>query len=215
MLEGDRTITKVVKLLQNMLERSKSDGDKEQEVFAKYKCYCDTSEFEKTESIKTLTKQIGVLGSRIEKLQGLNGELSSTCAELRTSMQDNEASREEAASVRSKAKEAFVSEEEDLTKAIEQMDDAIQSLADIGADQTLGNAAADHEKFMAKSSASLAGLKSSVKKALAAATVFLAPEKKRAVESFMQAPFTGSYTSQSAEIVGILKNMRDTFKQNP
>jgi len=34
------------------------------------------------------------------------------------------------------------------------------------------------------------------------------------MDSFIQAPFTGEYTSQSGEIVGILKNMRDTFKSN-
>merc|ERR1719440_1941332 len=32
--------------------------------------------------------------------------------------------------------------------------------------------------------------------------------------SFIQAPFTGTYQSQSGEIVGILKNMCDTFKSN-
>jgi len=30
----------------------------------------------------------------------------------------------------------------------------------------------------------------------------------------LQAPFTGSYTAASGEVVGILKNMRDTFKSN-
>merc|ERR1740133_214840 len=60
----------------------------------------------------------------------------------------------------------------------------------------------------------LIGLKASVKTALAAASIFLGSTQKRAVESFLQAPFTGTYTSQSAEIVGILKNMRDTFKAN-
>merc|ERR1712100_1005101 len=37
-------------------------------------------------------------------------------------------------------------------------------------------------------------------------------QKKAA--AFLQAPFTGTYTSQSAEVVGILKNMRDTFEKN-
>merc|ERR1719191_2421268 len=64
--------------------------------------------------------------------------------------------------------------------------------------------------------ASLLGLNKAVKQALAAASVWMAPKNKKKVEVFLQvkAPFTGSYTSQSAEIIGILKNMRDTFKQN-
>merc|ERR1719265_1369432 len=36
----------------------------------------------------------------------------------------------------------------------------------------------------------------------------------QSLTSFIQAPFTGTYQSQSGEIVGILKNMRDTFKSN-
>merc|ERR1719271_525257 len=32
--------------------------------------------------------------------------------------------------------------------------------------------------------------------------------------SFVQAPFTGNYNSQSGEIVGVLKNMNDTFTAN-
>merc|ERR1711985_147838 len=49
---------------------------------------------------------------------------------------------------------------------------------------------------------------------MGAVSVLLNHKQKRAMESFIQAPFTGTYTSQSGEIVGILKNMRDTFKEN-
>merc|ERR1719281_1004424 len=168
---------------------------------------------EKKTAITVGTEQIGLLSSQIAKLQGVTGELSTACAELRTGMMDNEAARKEADSIRTKANDAFVAEEADLKQAIEQMNDAISTLAEVGADQTLGNAAADHAKFMAKG-ASLVGLKATVKHALTAASAFLPPKAVRTVESFIQAPFTGSYTSQSAEILGILKNMRDTFKQN-
>merc|ERR1719345_511442 len=65
-----------------------------------------------------------------------------------------------------------------------------------------------------KAKASLLKLKTSVKDALKAASVFLSDKQKRSLTSFIQAPFTGTYQSQSGEIVGILKNMRDTFKSN-
>merc|ERR1719305_1859391 len=62
--------------------------------------------------------------------------------------------------------------------------------------------------------ASLIKMKTTVKDALKAASVFLSDKQKRSIASFIQAPFTGEYQSQSGEIVGILKNMRDTFKSN-
>jgi ABC-type nitrate/sulfonate/bicarbonate transport system substrate-binding protein len=57
----DKTITKVVKLLQEMLEKSQEEGDEERKIYAKFKCYCDQSEAEKKESIEKLTDTISVL----------------------------------------------------------------------------------------------------------------------------------------------------------
>merc|ERR1719359_854705 len=57
-------------------------------------------------------------------------------------------------------------------------------------------------------------LTSDMKAALRAASVFLTGSERHKVTAFMQAPFTGNYNSQSGEIVGIIKNMRDTFAQN-
>lgn len=39
-------------------------------------------------------------------------------------------------------------------------------------------------------------------------------EQAHVLDSFLQAPFTGTYTAQSGEVVGILKNMLDTFEAN-
>jgi hypothetical protein len=53
-----------------------------------------------------------------------------------------------------------------------------------------------------------------MKAALRAASVFLTGTQRSQVSAFVQAPFTGNYNSQSGEIVGVLKNMLDTFKSN-
>merc|ERR1719247_2884901 len=51
-----------------------------------------------------------------------------------------------------------------------------------------------------------------MKAALRAASVFLTGQQRNQVTAFVQAP--GNYNSQSGEIVGVLKNMLDTFKSN-
>jgi len=214
----DRTITKVVKLLEGMLEKSHADGDVERELFAKHKCYCDQNEEEKNARVEELTTSIGMLESKVEELKGSNGVLSSQCAQLEADMAANEAARDEAATLRKKEKEDFDAEELDLTAAIGQLKDAIHILAEVGADQTLGNAAADHTKFMASypspAGAQLLKVRSSMKQALLAAGSFLAPAQRTKLQAFLQEPFTGTYTTQSAEIIGILKQMRDTFTSN-
>merc|ERR1719482_2252843 len=215
--EGDRTITKVIKMLQGMLVKSKADGEKDLKLFAKYKCYCDSNEATKKKEIDDGAKQIDLLSGEIAALQGENGVLSTENAELEMAMGDNERARTTADSLRTKANDDFKAEEEDMVNAIGQMDQAIDTLAAIGADQTAAKASLmSQEKFMSHGTAkaSLIKMKSNVKDALKAASVFLNDKQKRSLTSFIQAPFGGAYQSQSGEIVGILKNMRDTFKSN-
>merc|ERR550534_1564390 len=60
-------------------------------------------------------------------------------------------------------------------------------------------------------------LQVTVKKALMASSLALDgldSRKLARVDSFLQAPFTGTYSAQSGEVVGILKDMRDTFTRN-
>merc|ERR1719420_1930324 len=53
-----------------------------------------------------------------------------------------------------------------------------------------------------------------MKEALRAASVFMNAKQRNVVSNFLQAPFTGNYNAQSGEIVGVLKNMNDTFTAN-
>merc|ERR1719248_434669 len=134
--QKDRTITQVVKILQDMLEKSKKEGDEERVIYAKFKCYCDTNEAEKKASIKELTETIALLESDIDEIQGSTGGLSEECADLKTKMADNKAAQEEAETIRKKEQKAFEAEEADLEQAIKQMKSAIEVLSGVGADQT-------------------------------------------------------------------------------
>merc|ERR1719162_1676381 len=210
-VEKDNTITKVVKLLQGMLDKSVSEGDEERKIFANFKCYCDTSEAEKTESIANGKEQISLLESKIEELQGSTGELSSECADLKQAMADNKAARDEAETLRNKENKAFTDEKADLEQAIGQMKSAIETLNTVGADQTSASGA-DNKQFMAGKKMLL--VQEEVQHALNAASSMMNTEQKSVTTAFLQGPFTGTYTSQSAVVMGIIKSMRDTFKKN-
>ena len=215
---GSRTITQVVDLLQSMLEKSKADGKTERNLYAKYKCYCDTNTEEKTGEIKTLTEQIDILESKIEELQSSTGSLSEEVAKLKAAMEANQASQDDATTLREKRGADYLALKSDLNQAVTQMGSAINTLAAIGADQTMEGAAEDHKYAMAGfGDASMLKMKTSVKQALLAASALVEPshlKNKAVLESFIQAPFTGTYSSQSGEVVGILKDMRDTFRAN-
>jgi len=206
------------------MDKSSADGRADTEIFAKYKCYCDRNTAEKTKSIADLTKEIAMLEGSIEELSASSGKLSEEVAMLTSNMADNEAARAEAKSLRDKANEDFVAEEADMKGAIDQMNTAIETLAAIGADETakagLATVNVHTGKFMGEKKQEsempkkIAALSADAKKILKAASAFLPAKDRKALTGFIQAPFTGEYSAQSGEIVGILKNMRDTFKQN-
>jgi len=217
-VSSDRTIGKVVKLLEGMLEKSKEDGESERVVFAKFKCYCDKEKEEKEGIVKDMTTMIGVLGSKIEDLQGSSGQLSQECAKLQADITANEQARSQAEAVRKKAAEDFVKEEADLTAALGQLGQAIDVLGEIGAGGSL-LAQSSHVKFMAtygskKGEETLGKISSSVKQALLAANAFLKPAQQKKIDAFLQAPLAANYHTQSEEIIGILKQMKATFESN-
>merc|ERR1719162_725629 len=214
--EGDRTITKVIKLLQGMMVKSKADGEQDTVLFAKYKCYCDSNTNSKTKAIDQATKSIALLGGEIAELQASNGAMSTDNAQLEFSRGENERARETATELRDKANADFKEEKADMEAAIEQMNTAIDTLSAIGADQTAAASLVSKGQFLGKEAkkAALLKVQSSVQNTVKAAALFLPQKQQKALTAFIQAPFTGTYTSQSGEIVGILKNMRDTFKSN-
>lgn len=209
-----RTITKVVNLLEEMLEKSQAEGVKERELFAKHKCYCDANEEEKSATVERLAEEIGILESRIESTQASTAILSQEVAELEKNLQENAEDLQAAFTLRETENQAFVAKDSELKQAVGQMQAALQQLSSIGADQTLGSDAA-HEQFMAGHGVELVALRGAVQQALRAATSFdAAPKQEKTLDAFLQAPFTGAYSSQSGEVVGILKQMIETFQAN-
>lgn len=207
----DRTITQVVKLLQTMMDRSKADGVTERELFAKHKCYCDTNEEKKTSEIDSLQMEIGLLENKIEELLASTDMASKELAQVKKDIAKNEAARASATTLRQSENQAFLAKEADLANSSDLMKQAIDELAAVGADQTF-SVAADHTQYMAGHNVSLIKVGVLLKQALTAASAFASKRQVASVAAFLQAPFTGTYTAQAGEVVGILKDMRKAFK---
>jgi hypothetical protein len=241
-LDGDKTVTKVVKLLQGMLDKSKADGEHDREVYADFKCYCDKTLEEKNTAITDAAASIESMEALLADRRSSNAKLSQEVAELAKNMEDNEAAREEATTIRNKENEDFLATESDMTTGIDQLDRAIQLLQAVGADQT-ESSGADNAQLLAADATAAAkatleaqaadaatakardtlgmnllakkgalSLTASVKTALREASFFLSAGQRKQLQAFIQAP--GNYNAQSGEIVGVLKNMKDTFETN-
>jgi len=212
---NDRTISQVVKLLEGMLEQSKTDAEDERVLFAKFKCYCDTNKEQKTKFIDDATLNVGQLKNYITGQLAGQSRDSEELQQLKRDMADNKDSQTKANAIRKNENDDFVAKEGDLDGAIQQMKDAIETLAEVGADQTLNTAAGHTQQMAGFKGADLVSLGSTVRKALVAASALADVKQTKNIEAFLQGPgFTGTYSAQSGEVVGILKNMRDTFKAN-
>jgi len=221
---GGKTITKVVTLLQEMLDKSKDDGKSDRTLYAKFKCYCDSTTEEKKSAIATTSEDIERMDALIADKSAVNAAYSQEAAELEATMAENRKGLGEAQSTRDKEEQAFDKEESDLVTGIAQLDSGIDILAAVGADQTVSGdteselrmaadaTAAAKAMFMSKKSV-VKKLDDHMKEALRAASVFLDDKQRGMMTSFLQAP-TGNYNAQSGEIVGVLKNMNDTFTAN-
>merc|ERR1719482_1658401 len=136
-------------------------------------------------------------------------------------MDENENARAEHTTNRGDENAEFLKEEADLVAGISQLDRAIDLLSAVGADQTV-TGDVDSElaapQFLKVKSmvgkVSLKKLDEPTKAALRAASVFLTGKERAKLSTFLQAPFTGNYGAQLGEIVGVLKQMNDTFTDN-
>ena len=148
MAGGEKTITKVVSLLQEMLDKSKDDGKSDRTLYAKFKCYCDSTTESKKSAIETTAEDIERMDALIADKSAVNAAYSQEAAQLEADMAANRKGYGEAETTRGKEKESFEKEEEDLEKGIEQLDSGINILAAVGADQTV-TGDSDSELLMA------------------------------------------------------------------
>jgi len=221
------TITQVTGLLQEMLDKSKTDGTADRTVFAKFKCYCDTNTEEKKDSIEAATLDIETMEAALAQRRSQNAKLSQEVAKLKSQIDENVEGRGTADTLRGEENTDFGTEEADLETGIDQLGRAIDILSAVGADQTVSGdisssqllsadatANAEEVVFLKKGGIVSKKLTEDQKTAIRAAAVHLSGKERKAVTSFISMEHPGNYGAQSGEIVGVIKEMKDTFTSN-
>jgi len=203
---GDQTVTKVIKLLQNMLKKSKTDADTETVLYAKYTCYVDLNTKSKNAAIKVAASALAKLTNEMEKLKADNEKLGGEVTQLEADMAANQATQKKANEVRAASYLAFQAMELDLTTCTGQMNEALGVLTSISLMQ---DKAVVHKKELA-----LLNTGSSAQMSLAAAANLLDSDKRALLESFLQAPLALDGKSKGDAIVAILMNLKTAFESN-
>jgi len=209
-------VVDVVTELKKMQQATKDDWDKSKSAFKKFDSGAEKSIHEMTTDIADTSNVMTLASNRMDELKGLIGTLSMETGKLTMDIADNMKANEDAKALRAKELKAFKAADKDLAVGIDQMISATKQLSDVNADQTRTDNKDGHKQFMAGYKENkLLSIKSSMRKAMVAADSIVQPAHKAQMIALIEGPaFASTYTAQSGQVTGILKEMQTTFESN-
>lgn len=181
-------IRKVVNMLQMMQKKIAAEGEKEKALFEKFQCYCKTSGGELQESIAAANTKIPQLASDIKEAESRKAQLADEIKQAQADRSAAKAAIADANALREKEAAAFGEYKADADANIGALAKAIPAIE-----------GATGGSFLQTSTAS------ALTKVVETAQVEEAD--KQEILSFL----SGSSQAPSDEILGILKQMSDTF----
>jgi len=188
-------IRKVVTLMQDMQKEIEAEGEKEEELYKKFNCYCTGNKESLVAATDSAAEEIEALAS---KLKAEKSEKTQVEQELKQAKRDRADAKQDlakATEIRKKEKDTYEKEAGDARQNIESITAAVASLekgSGAGFLQTNIQLVASLRKVVAISTSDA--------------------EDRQAVMSFLSQ--SGDYVPQSGQIIGILKNMKDTMDQS-
>jgi hypothetical protein len=206
-------VEKVVELISELKTKIEADGAMEQKLYDKYACWCETTTARKADAIDDGKALIGKTTTEILTLKGAIAVLASEIAELEGYIAEANDAMATATKIREKENSDYQQEKAYMETTLTSLHQAIEVLKGAG---TKGGVA-----FMRVVSKVRSALLDSPRLDM------LTEDKARLLKTFFEDPLAllqdpvdyydqkaqakASYSPQSATIMGILKDMYDTF----
>merc|ERR1719188_2447284 len=187
-------VRKVVTLLQKMQKAVQEEGEKEQELFDKFKCYCKTSGGTLQDSISAAEAKLPEVAAEIKGNTEEKAEVEASLAQAKSDLKDAKTTMADASAKREKEASEFASLQADY-------------VANIGACM---KAVAALEKGMAGAfmQTGAAGI---LKRVVSNEKMSLADDDRQELLAFLSGsgPFSQGYAGSSGSVVGLLKQLGD------
>jgi len=211
-------VTKVVELIEELKAKIEADGKMEQTIYDKYACWCETTSARKANDIHTAMSDIKSLSTKILELKGLVATRTSEIAQDSLEINDNQMAQDEATGIRQKENAAYMGEKTEMETTLNALERGIGVMSGAGTKTALLQSSPVDEMTLLSVAA---GVHQAIKmlpndhvisnKQLALVSNFA----KDPAEFYDQkAEKAASYNPASATIMGILKDMYDTFSMN-
>merc|ERR1719478_922353 len=107
-------IQKVVKLITEMKAQTIKEGEDDLEAYDKYKCWCETSEAEKTDAVKAAETKLQELTSFVEEAAAKEGQLKTEIAGLEDDIAADQEALSSATALRNEENHKFEAEAADM-----------------------------------------------------------------------------------------------------
>jgi hypothetical protein len=215
-LNAGSPVGKVVELIEELKAKIEADGANGQKVYDKYACWCETTTQRKADSIDAGKELIGKTTTTILTLKGAIAVLASEIAKLEADIAKNNEEMAKLTKIREKENSDYQEEKAYMETTLSSLHAAIEVLGGAGTGGDMGLLkVASKVRSALLTSDRLADLSESKQEVLRAwlenpgATQFLQGPEKDYYDKKAQAK--ASYSPQSATIMGILKDMYDTF----
>lgn len=121
-------IRKVVTMLQTMQKKVEAEGEKEQELFEKFMCYCKNSGGDLATSIADAETKVSELPSAVEEAVGQLGQLKEDLKKAQTDRAAAKAAIAEATAIREKEAGEFATLSSELKTNIAAIGKAVAAL---------------------------------------------------------------------------------------
>merc|ERR1719451_171071 len=121
-------IRRIVTLLQDMQKEIEAEGEKEEEAFEKFMCYCDGNTDSMKASVEEGLQKAAELSSKLEALKAEKAQLEQELKDHQSSRETAKQDQEKAASLREKEAAEFQASAADMSTNIEAMKGAIAAL---------------------------------------------------------------------------------------
>merc|ERR1719310_518382 len=129
-------VSKVGKLLEDMIKQMEKDADDDQDTADKMFCWCETGEKDKTKSIADNTQKIEDLKAEIQALTAKSQKLNTEIDKISTELAENQKGLETAIAMRKKEMKEFNVAESSTMDSIKQLTGASAALTKKGLMQT-------------------------------------------------------------------------------
>merc|ERR1719160_1206793 len=188
-------IRRVVDLLQQMQAQVTEEGKKEKAAYEKFMCWCTTGSDDLKLSISTAETKITQLTAGLKEELALNDQLASELATHKADRADAKAALAEATALREKEAAIYAKESSDDKTNIEALTKAIAAIEKGVAGSFLQTTAASKLRQLT-------------------VDVEMSSVDRDVISSFLSQGSESGYVPQSGQIIGILKQMKDTIEKD-